>query len=351
MPVSELRVVLFLNQFFGQLGGEEAAAAAPRMTREVVGPGRALEAQLAPGEQLVGTLLCGDNYFAEHEPSATEELLAHVRTLEPDIFLAGPAFNAGRYGVACGALCAAVAQALGIPSVAGMFEENPGVELYRRTAYIVRTGESARDMRADLGRMLALARRLARGEPPGKPAEQGYFARGRVVPELADKPAAERAVEMLLAKLAGAPFHTEVELPRFQAVRPAPPLVDVRRAVVALVTDGGLVPAGNPDGIENRAATKFGVYSIEGRVCLDPADYTVSHLGYDTSYVKADPNRLVPVDVARELEREGAIGRLHGQFLSTTGIGNPIENSRRLGREMGLLLQSAGVDAVILTST
>ncbi len=64
-----------------------------------------------------------------------------------------------------------------------------------------------------------------------------------------------------------------------------------------------------------------------------------------------DPNRLVPLDAARALEREGRIGRLYEHFVSTTGVGNPLDNSRRLGREIAEHLKDAGVDAVILTST
>jgi hypothetical protein len=45
------------------------------------------------------------------------------------------------------------------------------------------------------------------------------------------------------------------------------------------------------------------------------------------------------------------VGKLHEEFLSTTGNGNPLENSRRIGREMAARLQQAGVDSVILTST
>src|SRR6185295_8676728 len=155
-----------------------------------------------------------------------------------------------------------------------------------------------------------------------------YFPRGRLVPEFADQPAAVRMVDMLLAKLRGGPFETEVHLPRFQP-SPAPsPVADLSRARVALVTDGGLVPAGNPDGIESRAATKFGVYPVEGLDALDPDAYEVSHGGYDTAFVKEDPHRLVPLDIAREMEREGKFARLYSSFLSTTGLANPLDNSR-----------------------
>jgi glycine reductase len=156
---------------------------------------------------------------------------------------------------------------------------------------------------------------------------------------------------MLLDKLAGRPFATEVPLPDFQPV-PAPRLVKtLEGATIALVTDGGLVPRGNPDGIEALAATRWGAYSIAGEAGLDPARFDNVHRGYDTTYVKQDPHRLVPVDAARELEERGAIGKLHETVYSTTGVATTLAHSARMGREIAEKLRQAGVDAVILTST
>jgi glycine reductase len=347
-----MRIVLYLNQFFGQLGGEEVADAPPRLVSDVVGPGRALIALLQPDESLVGTVVCGDSYFADQVERAVTECLELVRTLEPDLLLAGPAFNAGRYGVACGELCRTVMASLGIPAVTGMLEENPGVDLYRRDVTIVRTGQNAMTMRQKLQTMLRLGRELVAGRQLDPPAKAGYYSRGVLQPAVAEAVAARRASDMLLAKLAGRPFETEVPLPKFDPPPPAPaPLVDLRDKVVALVTDGGLVPAGNPDNIESSAATRFGVYSIEGLDRLAPADYDVAHGGYDNRYVKADPNRLVPLDAARQLEKEGRLGKLYDKYVVTTGLSNPVQNSRRLGREIADHLRQNGVDAVILTST
>lgn len=347
-----MRIALYLNQFFGQLGGEEIADAPPRLTDGVVGPGRALASLLRPGETHVGTVICGDSYFADHPAEAAEQCLALLRELGPTLLLAGPAFNAGRYGVACGELCRRARSELGIVGVTGMYEENPGVDLYRRDVIIVRTPQNAATMRQALESMLGLGRQLTAGESLAPPAEAGYFARGELRPAIGRAVAARRASDMLLAKLAGRSFDTEVPLPKFDPPPPAPsPLADLRNKVVALVTDGGLVPAGNPDGIESASATRFGMYSISGVDRLAPEDYDISHGGYDNRYIKADPNRLVPVDAARELEKEGRIGRLYDKYVVTTGLSNPVNNSRRLGREIASELKQAGVDAVILTST
>src|SRR5438067_1634337 len=157
-----------------------------------------------------------------------------------------------------------------------MHEENPGVELYHRDVYVVPTGDSAREMAAALGAMLRLGRKLLAGEPLGRPDVEGYFPRGQVALEMAEDNAAHRAVDMLLAKLAGAPFRSEIRLPRFEPVAAPPPVPDLSRAVVALVTDGGLVPRGNPDAVEPRAATKFGVYPIGEADALSADAYEVS---------------------------------------------------------------------------
>src|SRR5262249_29643406 len=103
-----LRVVSYLNQFFGQLGGEEKAGVGPQVADGAVGAARAVQQALGDAGTVVATVICGDNYAAEHAEGATAELVRLVAAARPDLLVAGPAFLAGRYGVACGALCAAV---------------------------------------------------------------------------------------------------------------------------------------------------------------------------------------------------------------------------------------------------
>src|SRR5262245_35073036 len=130
--MSELRVVCYLNQFFGQIGGEEQAGVAPRLLREAAGAARAVQQARGDTGRGVATVIAGDNYVAEREGAAIRELVDLIAAEKPDLLVAGPAFLAGRYGVACGALCAAVQARLGVPAVTGMHPENPGVEMYRR---------------------------------------------------------------------------------------------------------------------------------------------------------------------------------------------------------------------------
>src|SRR5260370_18713117 len=349
--MESLRVVCYLNQFFGQLGGEDKAGVGPQIVKGPVGPARAVEQALGGAGTVVATVRCGDNYVAEQTERAVAEMLALVAAERPDLVVAGPAFLAGRYGIGCGAVCGGVQATLGIPAVTGMHVENPGVELYRRQVYILQTGAEAARMLEDVQKIVALGLRLVRGELLGAPAVEGYFARGVTRHTVVKHNAAERAVAMLTAKLAGQPFASEAPLPDFPRI-PAPRLFKtLAGATIALVTDGGLVPQGNPDGIEPLNATRYGAYSIEGKSSLDATQYDNVHRGYDTTYVKQDPHRLVPVDIARELEAEGAIGKLHETVYSTTGVATTLAHSARMGREIAEKLRAAGAGAVILAST
>lgn len=346
-----MRVVHYLNQFFGGQGGEEAAHLAPQVQDGAVGPGRLFEQVLGHGARIVRTIIVGDNYAAENLSSLEALAVQEVQQAQADLFVAGPCFEAGRYGMAAGALCKAVQEAAGIPVMTGMAVENPGVDIYRQDIYIVDSGARVNAMRDVLTTMARLARKLANHETIGRPDEEGYIAQGFLRDELVAPTAAERMVAMLYAKTTGQPFASEFTLPTFTPVAAPAPVVDLSKARVAIVTDGGLVPKGNPDNIAPYAATNWGSYDISGLDDLQGEQYEVSHRGYDTRYVEQDPDRLVPVDVLRELEKAGKIGVLHSCFVSTSGLANPIANSRRLGREIAEKLKAEGVEAVILTST
>lgn len=347
----KLRVVHYLNQFFGGLGGEEKADAAPQASDGPVGPGRAVNNALGDRGKVVGTVICGDNYYAERTEEAVNEIVAMITPYEPDIVIAGPAFNAGRYGLACGEVCKTVQEKLGIPAVTAMYEENPGTDLFQEDVYIVKSGESVRGMNDAISKMLSIGLRLAAKEPIGRPADEGYFPRGIIRNEFTDRNAAERAVEMLLAKIKGEPFEPELELPKFDRVKPAVLQKDLASATVALATDGGLVPRGNPDKMESSRSTRFAVYSIKGLDALSPEDFEANHMGYDTDLVNQDPNRLVPLDVARELEKEGLIGKVHDKVYTMAGVATSLKNAVNIARGIAEGMRADGVEGVILTST
>jgi betaine reductase len=336
-----MRAVHYLNQFFAGLGGEEAAMHEPVRIDGAAGPGRGL------GLEIAATLACGDDWFALNEDEAVSRLLAWVAELAPDVLVCGPAFGSGRYGYACGVV-AREAAGLGIPVVAGMYPENPGVLAAEGGAYIVPTSEGVSGMRDALARMGPLARRLGEGETLGGPEQEGYIASRRRRNEVADATGAERAIEMLLAKLAGA-LTTEVA-PEIADVAPPPP-VDASSVLFALVTEAGCVPQGNPDRLPHHRASTWLRYSLDGVRTLSAEGYESVHGGFDRTLANLDPNRLVPLDAIRALEDEGRIGRLHPFLYTTTGNGTATATAARLGQEIAHDLQQAGVEAVLLTGT
>lgn len=340
-----MKVVHYLNQFFAGLGAEEAAGTEPVRIEGPVGPGRAL---VAEGLDVALTLACGDDWFAENEDQALEALLGWLNEDRPDVLVCGPAFGSGRYGYACGVL-AREASRRGIPAVTGMDPENPGVLAAEGGAFIVPTGTNVGGMRRALPVIARLAARLGAGEEVSPP-EGGYLPRGARRNAVSERSGADRAVDLLLAKLAGHEVGTELR-PAFDRVPPAPPLLDARSALIALVSEAGCVPLGNPDGLASRRAHTWLQYPIEGVASLSADRYETVHGGFDTTAGKADPNRLIPLDAARDLEREGRIGKLHDVLYTTTGVDTPVAVAARFGREIADVLQEAGVQAVVLTGT
>ncbi|KUK42088.1 MAG: Glycine reductase, selenoprotein B [Thermovirga lienii] len=345
------RVVHYINQFFAGVGGEEKADYKPEARDGAVGPGMALNAALGGEAEIVGTVICGDSYFADNIEEAKKQILELIAGFKPDALVAGPAFNAGRYGTACGAVCEAVAKELGIPTVTGMYEENPGVDMFRKATYIVKTADSARGMKDAIPVMAKLLLKQLRGEPIGRPEEEGYIPKGVRINYFADKIGAARAVEMFVKKLKGEPYVTEYPMPVFDRVPPNPPITNMAEATVALVTSGGIVPKGNPDHIEASSASKYGEYSLAGMETITSETHETAHGGYDPTYANEDPNRVLPVDVMRELEKEGVIKKFHEVYYSTVGNGTSVANAKKFGAEIAQKLKDANVNAVIVTST
>jgi glycine reductase len=232
-----------------------------------------------------------------------------------------------------------------------MYRENPAVDIYCKEVYIVETESTAKNMAEVLPKMVHIASQLATGQKIGKPSEEGYFPRGILVNEASEYTSAERAVSMLLAKVAGQPFESEVPLPDYDHVPSAVGIKDLSAATIALVTDGGLVPRGNPDDIEAERATKYGRYSIEGADRLNPEEYDVNHAGYTPVFIKEDPHRILPLDIMRGLEKEGVIGKLHNVFYSTSGCASILSNVKEMGQAIAEELKAQGVHGAILTST
>ena len=344
------RVVHYINQFFANVGGEEMAHIAPELREGKVGPGLAFETQWKGEAVIVNTIVCGDSYFAEHEKEAKAQVLAWVEEIKPDLFIAGPAFNAGRYGYACANVALEVQTQLGIPVLTGMYKENPGADM-RDKILIVETANSAAGMRKAAPVMAKLAMKIMKGEKLGASIEEGYMPNGIRVNFFEKERGAKRAVDMLVKKLNGKPFVTEYPMPSFDRVAPNPAVKDLSKARIALCTSGGIVPKGNPDHIESSSASHYGEYNIDGVMDLTAETYETAHGGYDPVYANADADRVLPVDILREFEAEGKIGKLHEFFYTTVGNGTAVASAKGFAAEYAQKLLAAGVDAVIMTST
>jgi len=349
--MSKIRIVHYINQFFAGIGGEEKADIKPEIREGVVGPGAALNAQFKGEAEIVATVICGDSYFNENLDAAKAEIMDMIKIHNPDLFIAGPAFNAGRYGVACGTICKAVKESLNIPVVTAMYIENPGADMFKKDLYIVETGNSAAGMRTAAPALAGFGLKLAKGEEIGAPTLEGYIPRGVRKNIFREDRGSKRAVEMLMKKLKGEEFLTEYPMPDFDNVTPSPAIKDMSKAKIALVTSGGIVPKGNPDHIESSSASKYGKYDISGVSDLTEDTYETAHGGYDPVYANSDSDRVLPVDVLRDLEKEGVIGELYKYFYSTTGNGTSVGNSKAYAAKFSQELVADGVDAVILTST
>lgn len=349
MP-EKLKVIHYLNQFFGQIGGEESADTGVQIKSGAIGPGLILEKALGERAMIEYTIICGDNYFNENAESAMQEIMSFVAAHQPDLFFAGPAFNAGRYGVACGAVCAQVKKQIGIPAITAMFEENPGRELYASDLFILKAPDNARKMAETVTAMAAFAYKMIDGTLERNPETEHFFERGWMVVKKYEDMASKRVVDMLLRKVKGEDFKTEMLMPENKKVDPPAPLKNLKAATVLLATDGALCPQGNPDGMKVGDSVVFNEYSIEGLDTLSEADYTCVHGGFDTSFVKDNPNRLIPLDAMRVLENEG-VTKFHNAFLSTSGLVTGVVASTKMGKEMAQYVKDHNIDAVILTST
>ncbi len=345
-----LKVVHYLNQFFAGLGGEDRADAPPTSHDGPMGPGTALQRYLGDPATIVGTLICGDNYFVEHQEAAVAELLTRAEAYEGDLLAAGPAFGSGRYGLACGSLSLAWQQR-GKPAVTAMSVNNPGLALCRSEVYVVRTGTTAASMTEALPQLARLALKLGGVAEIGPADAEGYFSRGVRRNLRLEEGAAERGIAMLLAKVAGQPYRTELPIEPFDDVPPAPPAVQLSGALVSLVTESGVVPSGNPDKLETWNASKWFKYAIAGLEDLERGKFHAWHGGCDTRWTNEDPDRAVPLDAARTLEKEGVIGRLYDYYYVTTGNMANIKTMARIGAEMAQDMKAQGIQAAILTAT
>lgn len=342
------KIVHYLNQFFAKLGGEDNAGMAPLSLEGSVGPGRYLEQVSGARLEIMGTVICGDNYFVERE-EALERILELIKKYKPEAFFAGPAFLAGRYGEACAAVSLAVQERMGIPVITGMALEHPSVERYKQKIPIYQTGSNAADMKRSLPGMVEILLKRLEGKNLLPEEQERLIKQGLKKNSVKDTIAAERAIQMLLKKYRGEAWQSEMPIPFSEKVPPAKPVAGTGFKV-ALITDGGLMLQGNPEGMPSGRCERWYSIDISSWSKLSKEEIEVNHLGYDNRYVADDPNRLVALDRLRKLEEAGNIV-LHPIMYSTAGAVTALENCARFGKEIARELINRQVQAAILTST
>ena len=352
-----MTVVHILNQFFAGIGGEDKANLPVGVFEGAVGAARGLSAELGDKATVAETIYFGDNYFHEHKDEAIEAIVREVDKIHPNVVVVGPAFNAGRYGLAAVEICRTIAERLGLPCVTGMEPENPGVGFYREyhneKVFLLPTGESAAGMGRALSAMAVFVCRLAAGAMIGPADREGYLPRGIRRLERGERSGVERAIDMLLAKVESRSFVTEVAMEIWDKVAPAPPLKDAAGAKLALVSTSGVVPWGNPDRFKTYRNTHWQKYSFAELKSLEPGKWEAVHGGYNVAEMNQNPHYGVPLDALRALEAEGKIGRgkLYPAYYMIPGNQGSPAVMRRVGQEIAADLRKEGVDGVLLVAT
>lgn len=345
-----IRVVHYVNQFFAGKGGEDKADIPLAIIKGPLGPGIGLEKEFHGQGKIEATIYAGDNFANEHPDQFAEAALEKLKEVNPDVLVAGPAFNAGRYGIACGLILQTAQEKMGIPGVTALSPDNPAVEMYRRTIYVVPTASSVAGMAKALPSLARLALRLGGRISLGSAHEEGYLPRG-IRPNLfVGKSTALRAIEMATARAQGKPFQTELAIIPYDRVTPPAPIPDLSKVTVALVSEGGIVPKGNPDQLETWNANKWLHYRLPGND-LRKEEFEEWHGGVITDVTNEDPDRNIPLDAMRSMEQAGKIGKLYDEYCVTVGNAGNVTRMRRMGREMAAYLKEKAVDAVLLTAT
>src|SRR3990172_9547009 len=230
------------------------------------------------------------------------------------------------------------------------YKKKTGVDQYRKTAFIVECADLVTGMEDAVQKMVRLGKKVLQGEKIVFPKAEGCFEQGLRKNYFHAEPAYRRAIALLLQKIGGDSFETEYPIPFFDRVDPQAAIGDLKGLTIALVTSGGIVPTGNPDHIESSNASKYGRYSLEGLEKLETKTHQSAHGGYDNTYANHDPNRVLPIDMMRELEKELGF-KQHEWYYATVGNGTSVDSAQKFAKEIAVELIRDGVQAVILTST
>jgi len=352
-----ITVVHIVNQFFAGIGGEDKAGVPVGVSDGAAGAARGLQLQFGERAKILSTVHYGDNYFHEHKEEALKAILDAVKEKAPQVVVAGPAFNAGRYGVSCVDICNAIARDLNIPCVTAMHDENPAIGTYRDHAnlnyFCLPTAETTAGMADALKSLAAFALRLVAGEVTGSAQKEGYIPRGVRRLEKTDRPGFERAIDMLLKKINNEPFETEIAMEVWDDIPPARALDHVKDRNIAVITTSGVVPWGNPGRFKTFRNSHWEKYNIAEVKELEAGKWEAVHGGYNTAFMNKNPHYGVPLDALRKLEEEGVIGRgkLYPAYYVIPGNQGSPAVMKRVGKEIADDLKKDNVEGVLFVST
>ena len=165
-------------------------------------------------------MVCGDNFFQERRSRSrlfdggdepVYARLVHCRS----------AFHAGRYGLACAKAASFVRQRWNIPALTALYEENPGTQEIGRYVLAIQTGSSAASMQATIKRCADLAALLLKKDVDGveRFKEEYCLKIPRRFTVQAGAADSVRAVDMLIAKLRGVAFESEIPRSSLRPIR------------------------------------------------------------------------------------------------------------------------------------
>ena len=147
------------------------------------------------------------------------------------------------------------------------------------------------------------------------------------------------------------PPRPSISLIAYAFFRPHP-LLHCREATIALITEGGLVPKGNPDRLESGTGDAVSEIQLSGHgrlgdgMCSNPSIRAgIRHM---SMRIRTDSCLF---DAMCDLEANRTIGKVHRYFYTTTGVAITVEAARKIGRDIAAELKLEGVSAAILTAT
>ena len=179
----------------------------------------------------------------------------------------------------------------------------------------------------------------------------GFIPRGKRRAIMVERAGYQRAVTMLLDKMSGMSYSSEIHVISPGRVKPAPPVSNLEECKLGMVTTGGLIPKGNPERETSGHPDRYFKYSIDKIDEMVSDDWEAFHGGYYNITSSENPNYILPLPAVRELERTGVVGSVSPTIFTMPGVGTPIEKARRFGAEIAKELEEQGVNCCILVAT